>query len=106
MSHFLDCNGIPLTVGDVCIIVKSDYRYTKFVGTIVVIKNLLTDPAQAEHDELGNSGCYATITPFLMKLQDLDDDEVLKNNVLFNTTDTWERITDYPAKPKLEPELV
>lgn len=43
---------------------------------------------------------------WVMKLQDLDDDEILENNILFSTTsDNWERITDYPTKPKLEPEL-
>ena len=108
MSKFLDCNGVPLKVGDVCMVVK--YRvdfYKGCVGKIITIREFeTTDGINWCGHDIIFPPCTRTRSDFLIKLQDLDDDEILQNNVLFSTTtDTWERITDYPKQPTLEPEL-
>lgn len=112
MSKFLDCNGVPLKVGDV--VMRVNLRldpWKSFNGTIFKILGLEEDldGCVCIHEPSTAGGITATMTvcEYTMKLQDLDDDEILQNNVLFSTTtDTWERITDYPKQPTLEPELV
>lgn len=114
MSKFLDCNGVPLKVGDKCFIVDAIPECKSLLGKIVTVLNLNPETEECypnvKHEELilfGDTYCNQTDCDMLMKLQDLDDDEILQNNVLFSTTtDTWERITDYPKHPTMEPELV
>lgn len=114
MFEVKDCNGVPLKVGDKCMIVKSTDFCKPLIGKIVVVLGLYPETDHEYpgiyHEEIriGDTGhfCRETDGDWVMKLQDLDDDEILENNILFSTTsDNWERITDYPAKPKLEPEL-
>lgn len=114
MSQYLDCNGVPLKVGDMVMCVKLKSPEWKHMnGTVFQVKGLcqLSGVDTCEHEVFsslnGIESAEHTGCSRVMKLQDLDDDEILQNNVLFSTTtDTWERITDYPKQPTLEPELV
>lgn len=102
MSKFMDCNGVPLKVGDKCFIVDTVPECKNLLGKIVTVLNLNAETLHL----FGDTYCNQTDCDMLMKLRDLNDDEILQNNVLFSTTtDTWERITDYPKRPTLEPEL-
>lgn len=111
MSKFLDSKGNALKVGDIVMRVN---LYTDpwkvFNGTIFKILGLEEDLDEfvCIHEPSTAGGLTSTMTvcECTLKLQDLDDDEILQNNVLFSTTtNTWERITDYPKQPTLEPEL-
>lgn len=111
MSEYVDCNGVPLKIGDMCMVVRHNPRSGAgdSRGKIIVVKYLYISEkgnAMARHEVIRGTITAGTQTTYLKKLQDLDDEDLTKNNILFShATNNWERITDYPTKPKLEPEL-